>query len=59
MNEEPPSTSADSSRVGFRQKIKVRLREIYQYFSYKPKNKTELAGSIRDSSDRGVLETAR
>ena len=56
MNEEPPSTSADSSRVGFRQKIKVRLREIYQYFSYKPKNKTELAGSIRDSSERGVLE---
>ena len=32
------------------------MRRIYQKFSYKPKSKQEIAGSIRDSSDRGVLE---
>ena len=37
-------------------RIKNKIKEIYRNFSYKPKNKQELAGSIRDSSERGVLE---
>ena len=56
MNDEPPSISAESNRLGFRKRIKNRIKEIYQNFSYKPQNKQELAGSIRDSSERGVLE---
>ena len=56
MNDEPPSTSAESSRLGFRKKIKDKIKEIYQNFSYKPQNKQEIAGSIRDSSERGILE---
>jgi magnesium and cobalt transporter len=56
MNDEPPSISAESSRLGFRKRVKDKIKEIYQNFSYKPQNKKELAGSIRDSSERGVLE---
>jgi magnesium and cobalt transporter len=56
MNEEPPSTLVESHRIGLRKKIQDRIREVYQSFSYKPRNKQEIAGSIRDSSDRGVLE---
>ena len=57
MNDEPPSTSAESSiRLSIRKKIKDKIKEVYQNFSYKPQNKKELAGSIRDSSERGVLE---
>ena len=57
MNDEPPSTSAESSiRLSIRKKIKDKIKEVYQNFSYKPQNKQELAGSIRDSSERGVLE---
>jgi len=56
MNDEPPSISAESSRLGFRKRVKDKIKEIYQNFSYKPQNKQELAGSIRDSSERGVLE---
>jgi len=56
MNDEPPSISAESSRLSLRKRIKDRIKEIYQNFSYKPQNKQELAGSIRDSSERGVLE---
>ena len=56
MNDEPPSISAESNRLSFRNRIKERIKEIYQNFSYKPQNKQELAGSIRDSSERGVLE---
>ena len=57
MNDEPPSTSAESSiRLSIRNKIKDKIKEVYQNFSYKPQNKQELAGSIRDSSERGVLE---
>ena len=56
MNDEPPSITAESSRLGFRKRIKDRIKEIYQNFSYKPQNKQELAGSIRDSSARGILE---
>ena len=56
MSEEPPSTSAEPYRLGLRKKIQEKLRAIYQSFSYKPQNKQEIAGSIRDSSNRGVLE---
>ena len=56
MNDEPPSISAESSRLGFRKRIKNKIKEIYQNSSYKPQDKQELAGSIRDSSERGVLE---
>ena len=56
MNDEPPSIAAESSGLGLRKRIKDRIKEIYQNFSYKPQNKQELAGSIRDSSERGVLE---
>tara|TARA_Y100000768_G_scaffold129946_2_gene96516 strand:- start:779 stop:1648 length:870 start_codon:yes stop_codon:yes gene_type:complete len=56
MNDEPPSTSAESSRLSFRKKIKEQIKEIYQNFSYKPQNKQEIARSIRDSSERGILE---
>lgn len=56
MDEEPPSTLAGPQRLGIRKKIHEKLRKIYQYFSYKPRNKQEIAGTIRDSSDRGVLE---
>jgi magnesium and cobalt transporter len=56
MKEEPPSIIAEPGRLGIRKKIKNRIKEIYQNFSYKPKTKQELAGSIRDSSERGVLE---
>jgi len=57
MNDEPPSTSAESSvRLSIRKKIKDKIKKVYQNFSYKPQNKQELAGSIRDSSERGVLE---
>ena len=56
MNDEPPSIQAESNRLGIRNKIREKIKEIYQNFSYKPQNKQELAGSIRDSSERGVLE---
>ena len=56
MNDEPPSISAESNALGFRNRIKNKIKEIYRNFSYKPKNKQELAGSISDSSERGVLE---
>ena len=57
MNDEPPSRSAESGiRLSMRKKIKDKIKEVYQNFSYKPQNKQELAGSIRDSSERGVLE---
>ena len=56
MSEEPPSTFAEPQRLGIRKKIHEKLRRIYQNFSYKPKNKQEIAGSIKDSSDRGILE---
>ena len=56
MNDEPPSILAESSELGLRKRIKDRIKEIYQNFSYKPQNKQELAGSIRDSSERGILE---
>ena len=56
MNDEPPSISAESNALGFRNRIKNKIKEIYRNFSYKPQNKQELAGSIRDSSERGVLE---
>ena len=57
MNDEPPSTSAESSvRFSIRKKFKDKIKEVYRNFSYKPQNKQELAGSIRDSSERGVLE---
>ena len=49
MNDEPPSILAESSELGLRKRIKDRIKEIYQNFSYKPQNKQELAGSIRDS----------
>jgi len=56
MNDEPPSIPAESNRLSIRNKIREKIKEIYQNFSYKPQNKQELAGSIRDSSERGVLE---
>ncbi len=56
MNDEPPSTSAESSRLGLRKKFKEKIKEIYQNFSYKPQNKIELAGFIRESSKRGIIE---
>ena len=56
MSEEPPSTFAEPQRLGIRKKIHEKLRRIYQNFLYKPKNKQEIAGSIKDSSDRGILE---
>ena len=56
MNGEPPGTEAEPGRLGLRKKIKEKIRKIYQNFSYKPQNKQELAGSIRDSTERGVLE---
>ena len=56
MSEEPPSTFAEPQRLGIRKKINEKLRRIHQNFSYKPKNKQEIAGSIKDSSDRGILE---
>ena len=56
MSTEPPSTSAESRRLGIRKKIKKEIRRIYKYFSYKPQNKQEVAGSIRESNERGVLE---
>jgi len=56
MNDEPPSTSAESNRLSFRKKLKEKIKEIYQNFSYKPQNKLELAGFIRESSKRGIIE---
>ena len=56
MKGEPPDTRAKPGRLGLRKKIKEKIRKIYQNFSYKPQNKQELAGSIRDSTERGVLE---
>ena len=56
MNDEPPSSLAEPQRLGITKKIRDKTKEIYQNFSYKPQNKQEIAGSIRDSSDRGVLE---
>ncbi len=56
MKGEPPGTEAEPGRLGLRKKIKEKIRKIYQNFSYKPQNKQELAGSIRDSTERGVLE---
>ena len=56
MNDEPPSSLAESQRLGITKKIKEKIREIYQNFSYKPQSKQEIAGSIRDSSNRGLLE---
>ena len=56
MSEEPPSDLVEPQRIGLTKKIQEKIREIYQNFSYKPRNKQEIAGSIRDSSVRGVLE---
>ena len=56
MSGEPPSTSAEPQRLGLTKKIRDKVRRVYRNFSYKPKNKQEIVGSIRDSSDRGVLE---
>ena len=56
MNDEPPSSLVESQRLGITKKIKDKIREIYQNFSYKPQSKQEIAGSIRDSSNRGVIE---
>ncbi len=56
MNDEPPSTSAESNRLGLKIKLKEKIKEIYQNFSYKPQNKLELAGFIRESSKRGIIE---
>lgn len=56
MNDEQPSDLLESQRIGISRRIREKIREIYQNFSYKPQNKQEIAGSIRDSSDRGVLE---
>ena len=56
MNDEPPSSSVEPQRLGITKKIRDKIKEIYQNFSYKPQNKQDIAGSIRDSSDRGVLE---
>ena len=56
MKDEPPSSLAESQRLGITKKIKEKIREIYQNFSYKPQSKQEIAGSIRDSSNRGILE---
>ena len=56
MNDEPPSSLVEPQRLGITKKIRDKIKEIYQNFSYKPQNKQEIAGSIRDSSDRGVLE---
>ena len=56
MNEEPPSNLVKPQRLGITKKIRDKIKEIYQNFSYKPQNKQDIAGSIRDSSDRGVLE---
>ena len=58
MNEEPPSTEAESQKASIQEKLEKKLKEIYQRFSYKPKNKSEIAETIRDSSDSGVLEKA-
>ena len=56
MNDEPPSSLVESQRLGITKKIKDKIRKIYQNFSYKPQSKQEIAGSIRDSSDRGIIE---
>ena len=56
MNDEPPSSLVEPQRPGITKKIRDKIKEIYQNFSYKPQNKQDIAGSIRDSSDRGVLE---
>tara|TARA_B100001123_G_scaffold280070_1_gene312024 strand:+ start:1374 stop:2243 length:870 start_codon:yes stop_codon:yes gene_type:complete len=56
MNDEPPSSLAEPHRLGITKKIRDKIKEIYRNFSYKPQNKQDIAGSIRDSSDRGVLE---
>ncbi len=58
MNEEPPSIKAESSKISIQQRIREEIKKIYQRFSYKPKNKTEIVETIRDSSDSGVLEKA-
>ena len=58
MNEEPPSIEAESQKTSVQKKIEKKIKEIYQRFSYKPKNKSEIAETIRDSSDSGVLEKA-
>ena len=56
MNDEPPSSLVEPQRLGITKKIRDKIKEIYRNFSYKPQNKQDIAGSIRDSSDRGVLE---
>ena len=56
MNDEPPSSSVEPQRLGITKKIREKIKGIYRNFSYKPQNKQDIAGSIRDSSDRGVLE---
>ena len=56
MNDEPPGSLVEPQRLGITKKIRDKIKEIYQNFSYKPQNKQDIAGSIRDSSDRGVLE---
>ena len=56
MNDEPPSSLVEPQRLGITKKIRDKIKEIYQNFSYKPQNKQDISVSIRDSSDRGVLE---
>tara|TARA_B100001250_G_scaffold50124_1_gene39189 strand:+ start:75 stop:947 length:873 start_codon:yes stop_codon:yes gene_type:complete len=58
MNEEPPSIEAELQKTSVQKKIEKKIKEIYQRFSYKPKNKSEIVETIRDSSDSGVLEKA-
>ena len=43
MSEEPPSDLVEPQKIGLTKKIQEKIREIYQNFSYKPRNKQEIA----------------
>ena len=56
MNDEPPSSLVEPQRLGITKKIRDKIKDIYQNFSYKPQNNQYIAGSIGILAIEGSLK---
>lgn len=57
MRDEPPSTEAQSNeKLGYIQKIKHFLRELYIKVSFKPIDQEELTSVLRDAEENNVID---
>lgn len=57
MKDEPPSTEAQSNeKLGYIQKIKHFLRELYIKVSFKPVDQEELTSVLRDAEENNVID---